>query len=129
MSGGLLDHHSLERGLFESREMSNLKVSNLIQEVLFLLNDQFRERGIRLKVIISEMSQQPMILDAQRLQQVLLNVISNSMKFAFSESSVTIKIDLKLKQADVSPKFVLPDRELGSDNASGTENEKCYLII
>jgi len=67
-------HLTLETGEFSPR--------NLIERTFSLLGDRARQKGLRLHAVIAPDVPESLIGDALRLQQILLNFVSNAIKFS-----------------------------------------------
>ncbi|WP_223295278.1 CHASE domain-containing protein [Allochromatium vinosum] len=67
-------HLTLETGEFSPR--------NLIERTFSLLGDRARQKGLRLHAAIAPDVPESLVGDALRLQQILLNFVSNAIKFS-----------------------------------------------
>ncbi len=76
----ILDYSKMQAGAMEL-EFSELHLQPTIENCLMLLKRQAREKGLWLTYCISESVPAYIQGDATRLQQILLNLISNSLKF------------------------------------------------
>ena len=113
----ILDHSMIEAGVFEVQE-EEFKLKNLFEEVKRIFEFQSQRKGVKLEFTIEEILQNLLIKsDKQRLKQILLNLISNSLKFTDKGS---IKVNLSLskiqRKASSSLNFVLQDMIGGITN-------------
>lgn|GEM_PF-424957 len=88
----------------------------LVGEVLAALGPQAEPRGIRLQDAVSPRPLPPVIADPGRLKQVLLNLVSNAIKYNRPEGLVTVDATLaasgrvRLSVADTGP-GIPPERQ------------------
>jgi oligopeptide/dipeptide ABC transporter ATP-binding protein len=76
----LLDHATLTAGKLDL-EQAPLVFSDLVEPLVDLFTDRAREKGIELVSTIAPELQCSLLGDGRRLKQVLLNLISNAVKF------------------------------------------------
>ena len=72
----------------------NVNIRILANEVHQIFKEQFRQKGIEFSVNISKEIPRSIIIDKTRVKQVLVNLISNSLKFT-KKGSVSVKFDGK----------------------------------
>lgn len=88
----LLDLSRIEAGKLMLRE-AEFSARELMQEVLDLMAPQAEMKGLRLTQSISPQVPYRVRGDAQRLRQVLVNLISNAIKFT-EQGSVAVALDV-----------------------------------
>lgn len=87
----ILDISKIEVGEFELQE-DDVDVAEIIDSSFRVVGERASRAGLRLTCDISPSL--PMLRgDARRLRQVLLNLLSNSLKFTASGGSVTVRAD------------------------------------
>jgi signal transduction histidine kinase/CheY-like chemotaxis protein len=137
----ILDLAAVESGkTVLSIEPINLK--KLIDDVLSLTNPQAEKYGIKLINKVNAESSLSILCDQTRLKQVLLNLISNAIKYNSQGGTVTVStesinlVTLRINIADTGPGIPLekqkylfdPFSRLGSEN-SNTEGTGIGLTI
>jgi len=98
----ILDHSKIEAGTFEIEDV-DFEFEKLFSEVNSIFILQTTNRGIQLNFDIDK-SLENMIFrsDKQRLKQILLNLISNALKFTDSGSiSINLELDIDQKEREV----------------------------
>ncbi len=109
----VLDLSKIEEGKLELN-LGAFSVSNMIQKIAVLIEPKVKEKNIRLAVKIDAGIPPFLIGDSLRISQVLLNFLSNSVKFTpkDSEMSVTVKMNSKSK-GSVNLHFSVSDKGIG----------------
>lgn len=82
-----LDNHAIQL------ESLSFDLKNMMEEVYRLLDNKALEKGIELKLQISDDCPKQVLGDESRLKQVLINLVGNAIKFTES-GSVEIKVTL-----------------------------------
>ena len=77
----LLDVSLLDNGSFTLRE-SRFTVRTMIQEVVDLVDAQAKAQILSIDIDLSQINFTEVIGDANRIQQILLNILSNALKFS-----------------------------------------------
>ncbi len=85
---GLLDLSKLESGTMSLRK-ATMEVAPLVRDVAQTMAPHAKKKGIALQVAL-EPSLPSLWADAERLRQVLLNLVENAIKFTPAAGSVTI---------------------------------------
>ncbi|TAN44498.1 MAG: DUF3365 domain-containing protein [Nitrospirae bacterium] len=88
MVNGMLDLERIELGAYDWRFVP-VNLSHLIAETLTYLQVNADEKGIFFSALIPE--RLPTIADEDRIKQVLINLISNAIKFSPEGSEITLK--------------------------------------
>ncbi|MBX9571223.1 MAG: response regulator [Candidatus Obscuribacterales bacterium] len=102
----ILDLKKLEAGKFEFHKME-ITPSELLGMSLAFTEGMARERGIRLE--LGWTTEQPIIADTDRLNQGLVNLISNAIKFSPKAGVVELSATI----ADNAVRFVVRDQGKG----------------
>jgi PAS domain S-box-containing protein len=89
----ILDHSKLEAGHLEL-DIAPCSVRELAHDVIDLLAVQAEGKGLALRLTGAEALEEDLMLDEQRLRQVLMNLINNAVKFT-SEGSVTVHMEIE----------------------------------
>ncbi|EJF06805.1 signal transduction histidine kinase [Thiovulum sp. ES] len=79
----ILDYSKVEAGRLELEEL-NTDLENLVNDVVFLLEHNANEKGVRLIVDYCSTCPQFIKCDPSRLKQVLINLVGNAIKFTKS---------------------------------------------
>ena len=91
-----LDKSLLENGKFEPN-LNDSPINRVIEDVILIMKDQAKLKTVKLKFY--PLPSETMVrLDMQRTQQVMINLISNAVKFSPPHSTVQINIDLKINR-------------------------------
>ncbi len=108
----VLDLSKIEAGKFKIiRTETNLE--ELGNAVINLLSIVAKEKAIKLKLELDPQLPQQVMADSLRLNQILMNLIGNSIKFT-NEGSVTLKIDVIDKKGNnMRIKFSVIDTGIG----------------
>ena len=88
MMNGLLDLSKIEAGRVTLSE-SVVDIRGVIANASHLLQEAARQRGVRLLLEVSPLLK-PLRADREKLQQILINLVSNAIKFTPARGSVTI---------------------------------------
>ncbi|HEY0828280.1 MAG TPA: HAMP domain-containing sensor histidine kinase, partial [Bacilli bacterium] len=94
----LLDFAKLENGRFEL-SYGEENIEHIIQEAVNIMEPLITKKRQKLKLELT--TQVTMTLDRQRILQVLLNLISNSIKFTPDTGEITIKSYFEAKNVIV----------------------------
>lgn len=108
----LLDHSRLEAGKLELvRDLYNLR--DLLGEVADITSRQCDELGLAFALQIEGQLPDPVVGDGGRLRQVLMNLLSNALKFT-SEGKVTLHVRVGAETAGrVDIEFRVSDTGIG----------------
>jgi diguanylate cyclase (GGDEF)-like protein/PAS domain S-box-containing protein len=96
----LLDMSKVEAGKLELHK-SSVDITALAQEVFSGFQNQAHNKKIQLKLCIRN-NMSPLYIDPDRISQVLTNVIANSIKFTSAHGSVTLQIQDKEREVEMS---------------------------
>ncbi|MBI4969193.1 MAG: PAS domain S-box protein [Rhodospirillales bacterium] len=109
----ILDISAIEAGK-ATIEKEAVKIDSLVNSVLTLVRDCARLGGVALRVDL-ETELRPVMADPRRLKQVLLNLLTNAVKFTPSGGSVTLKAFAS--NPDGGLVFQIADTGVGMDEA------------
>ena len=93
--------------------MSEFKLSSLLTEVDFLFGFQWVERNLRFKIVWDpDLAKTTFIADSKRIKQVLINLISNSVKFT-ERGSITVTVSKLEFEDELYLEFAVKDTGVG----------------
>ncbi len=107
----ILDFSKLESGRIEFEDV-HFSLPALLERLRSLLHPQALERGLELRVEFEEHSLQIMEGDPMRLQQVLLNLAGNAIKFT-ERGCVTVAVSRVGSECDFKFRFEVRDTGIG----------------
>ena len=94
---GLLDLARIETGKI-SLEMSNIDFPKFLNQIVQMFEPQCVQKQLDFKIEISEKIPQYVRTDKKRLEQVLINVLGNALKFT-PKGHVVFKVDYRFQTA------------------------------
>jgi len=108
----ILDISKIEAGKLEL-ENTGFNLSEVLQHVVRVMQPRAEEKGLELKINLDNNIAPVLIGDSHRINQILLNLISNSVKFT-EKGGVTISVTLdeKIEQKQVV-EFSIKDTGIG----------------
>ncbi len=98
----ILDFSKIEAGQIELEEI-DFDLGNIAQSVLDLISPQARQKGIECELEISPTSQGIYRSDPGRIRQILLNLLSNALKFT---EHGNIKLNISSGDANSNPRSI-----------------------
>lgn len=108
----VLDLSKIESGKFKITR-SATKLRDICQSVYSLLEGTAHQKGISLRLELDEQLPEMIMADALRLNQILLNLMGNAIKFT-SSGSVELRVSLHDKKEDqVQLAFAVTDTGIG----------------
>lgn len=115
----ILDFSKIEAGKIELEKV-DFELQSFMQGHLELMNSRAQEKGLSLLLQIDSRLPKSFNGDSGRIAQVLLNLISNAIKFTHS-GTILVRADLEsLETSKVRVKFCVEDSGIGlSDEAQG----------
>ena len=96
----ILDFSKVETGKIELG-LEKVNIYEVINQVLDILRFDVAKKSIELNLIIDEKIPKILFLDSFRLKQVLLNLVSNAIKFTNKG-----KVEIKLEQLEKESKYI-----------------------
>eukprot|EP01090_Pellita_catalonica_P015416 TRINITY_DN4180_c0_g2_i1.p1 TRINITY_DN4180_c0_g2~~TRINITY_DN4180_c0_g2_i1.p1 ORF type:complete len:449 (+),score=84.97 TRINITY_DN4180_c0_g2_i1:128-1348(+) len=122
----ILDFSKIESGQFVlAEEPFNLK--QCVENVRDILSVKAKEKNLRMPVRFSEGTPCRLIGDSRRLQQIIINLLNNSLKFT-TEGSVTIAVSLAKKEEVEETEQVDDSVEAKPHRRSVTDNQVTILF-
>ncbi|MFT7687868.1 MAG: PAS domain S-box-containing protein [Candidatus Azotimanducaceae bacterium] len=114
----ILDISRVESGNLELQQVA-FRVNDIFEDVKNLFRYDAEKKSINLKLPdLSDEHLEYFIGDPARISQVLINLVSNALKFT-NEGSITISLDiLPLPSGSVCLNFSVKDTGIGIDNSS-----------
>ncbi|MGJ8668250.1 MAG: ATP-binding protein [Oceanococcus sp.] len=108
----VLDYSRLEAGAGEVEKVDFDPV-HLLESVAELVGLTARQKGLRLKLIIDRDCPRQLLGDQGKIRQILLNLVSNAIKFT-SVGSVTLSLSVRpIENGLVQVEFVVKDTGIG----------------
>lgn len=95
----VLDMSRIESGkvLIQPEEV---EIADLLHEVLVVARPQADAKGLSFQLQIGQMDHERILADGVRLKQILLNLLSNSIKFTPEGGRVSLSLEIKRQEAD-----------------------------
>ena len=111
----VLDMAKIEEGkLHINREPFDLKES--LRSLATIVMPQVEARGLNFDILVQDGVQENLEGDALRLNQILLNLLSNSVKFTPAEGSVVLEVgQIIARDSKVRLQFIVSDTGIGMD--------------
>ena len=94
---GLLDLARIETGKI-SLNMADIHFPNFVQQIVHMFAPQFAQKNLQFHTKISEKLPHYVRIDQKRLEQILINLLGNALKFT-PKGSVTFKVDYRFQTA------------------------------
>ena len=112
----VLDMSKIESGKVELQD-EEFSLSDSIEQILTIAKPQMESREHKFKVMVNHFEHEDVIGDAQRIQQVFLNLLSNAAKYTPNGGSISFAITEKpLKNPALSCyEFIVEDNGIGMD--------------
>ncbi len=110
----ILDFSKIESGKLEL-EWQPLLVRNSVEEVLDLLGPKAREKGLEIAYYIEPSVPKAVIADVTRIRQILMNLLSNGIKFT-EKGEVVVKVksrEIEIENEDKSYEIEFSVRDTG----------------
>jgi signal transduction histidine kinase len=96
----ILDLSKVEAGRMEL-EPTDFELSAAVESTLVLVRERAHRRGIALQRVVDERVQM-INADERKVKQVLLNLLSNGLKFTPEGGQITVRVDLRDGEAEIS---------------------------
>ncbi|MCP3961654.1 MAG: response regulator [bacterium] len=108
----LLDFSKMEAGKLALYVM-DFRLRDLLEKVVALLAPRAEEKGLDLRLVISDELPEDLFGDSQRLRQVLLNLLGNAIRFT-PRGSVAVSVERQDRaDGDLWVRFVVRDTGIG----------------
>lgn len=110
----ILDMSKIESGKMVLAELP-FNFSHLINNVVSIISLQSKEKNLDFRVTISELEHEDLIGDSLKVNQVLINILSNSVKFTPEGGLITMDIkELGTHQGNrINMQFTIQDTGIG----------------
>ncbi|MDD3369596.1 MAG: response regulator [Lachnospiraceae bacterium] len=114
----VLDISAIESGKIKiASEKFDLK--ELLSTISLMFYNQAKAKDVNFKVEILEMTEELVIGDQLRLNQILMNLLSNAMKFTPAGGNITVTVtQLQANEEEVRFRFVVSDTGIGMSKES-----------
>lgn len=98
----ILDMSRIESGKMMLNE-ENFNIAEQIQDLIVIIQPQVKEKGQELEVSLGTIRSENLIGDTLRVQQLLLNIVSNAVKYTAEGGKITICInELECRYSDTA---------------------------
>ena len=109
----ILDFSKIEAGKMETEETC-FQLNELIDNFVNVLQLKSEEKGIKLSILVEDDIPQSLIGDPLRLNQVLINLGGNAVKFSNTGDTVLLNVATKEESAtDILLQFTIEDTGIG----------------
>ena len=113
----VLDHSKIEAGKL-SLASSSVSLNGIANSVVALLRSNAEAKGLELRLVVASESENWVLADAQRLKQVLLNLVGNAIKFT-EHGSIVLRIDSTVtRDGQCTVMFAVSDSGIGIEQDS-----------
>ena len=110
----ILDLSKIEAGKLDL-EATPFDISSLVENISSMFLDQINEKGLEFIIDLGEGLPERLVGDPLRLQQVLVNLTSNAVKFT-EEGEITLRITVtRESETEVTLMFEVADTGIGLD--------------
>ena len=123
----ILDFSKIEAGKLQIEQV-DYSLKALLNNIQTIYYSMALEKGVALTVVLDPVLPRAVIGDPTRLSQVLVNLVSNALKFT-SAGEVKISVTQQPKQTGQSNNELLPVQFTISDSGIGMEEEKLNTIF
>ncbi|MCK5616674.1 response regulator, partial [Candidatus Pacearchaeota archaeon] len=108
---GILDFSKIEAGKLDI-EVVECNIEEILGRIDSMLRPMAKEKGIQFEILQSEQLPAYLLTDPNRLQQCLINLINNAMKFT-EEGHVYVKVSLLEENSQPNLCFAVEDTGIG----------------
>jgi signal transduction histidine kinase/CheY-like chemotaxis protein len=110
--GDILDLSKIESGNIPL-EMSDVVVRDMLEDIGSLFRRTIEEKGLLFRVIVDDEVPETFFTDATRLKQILVNLVSNAVKFT-ERGTVVVRVSVNAGEHGVcTVKFAISDTGVG----------------
>jgi PAS domain S-box-containing protein len=111
----ILDYSKINEGKLQLEKIS-FRLDKLVSNIIKSLDITAKDKGLDLSCVIDKNINPVLVGDPVRINQVLVNLIGNALKFT-SEGTVKIKIEFIKKEKDLNHiRFIIVDTGIGIDH-------------
>lgn len=107
----ILDSSKIESGKMEIIE-ANYKLANMLNDLYNMISVKAEEKGLKLTFEIDETIPSELFGDDVRIRQVLVNLLTNAVKYT-EKGSVTLKLSMSKNEENAILKFSVEDTGIG----------------
>lgn len=110
----VLDMSKIESGRIVLAE-ENINLAELVQGVITMVQPQINEKSLLFKTYVNSIVHETVVSDMQRLQQLLLNLLSNAAKYTQPGGSILLEINEKPsdRSDEACYEFIVSDTGIG----------------
>lgn len=110
----VLDISSIESGKIKIAN-TDFNLKNLISTITSVFYNQAKNKGLQFAVAINDLTDEWVVGDQLRMNQVLMNLLSNSIKFTSTGGKVTLSVSqsTKVGESTVFIRFEVSDTGIG----------------
>ena len=109
----ILDMSKIDEGKMTIAQ-ENFNLEQVVESITSIIYPQSEERGQRFNMKLVDVTDTQLIGDALRLNQILLNLLSNSLKFTPAGGSISLDISqIQKKNGRVRLRFMVRDTGIG----------------
>jgi len=113
----ILDMSRIESGRMVLRK-EEFSFRNMLEQINTMVTSQCRERGLHYKCLVTDGLGNYYIGDDMKLKQVLINILSNAIKFTDAPGSVRLSVERTTSFEDQSTlRFSIKDTGIGMDKS------------
>ena len=112
----VLDMSKIESGKL-AIHYEEFGLPKLIDSIVSIIHPQTESQGQRFEVILSGIEEERLVGDSLRINQVLLNLLSNAKKFTPKGGSIRLEVSQKQKNGGVLMRFTVRDTGIGLSEA------------
>ncbi len=112
----VLDMNKIESGKTTLSE-ERLSLPDLLSELITIVHPQSAEKHLQADIIINDIHHEQLVGDSMRLRQILLNLISNAIKYTNEGGSFRLVVteDSPTNKGIANMQFVVEDNGIGMD--------------
>ena len=109
----VLDMSKIESGRFKLSE-DEFNLGELLQELIVMMQSEIKIKAHQLDVHVTGIQHENVIGDSQRIKQVLMNILSNAIKYTPDNGQILIEIKEKpFKKGMANYEFIFTDNGRG----------------
>ena len=103
-------------------EQKSVHLPTLVQDVQDIIQSNVTAKGLSFAVDLAEVRDEDVVADPLRLQRILLNILSNAVKFTPSGGSITLRVVEKSGASETLP--ANPDGRAAGDASEGASESR-----